>query len=96
MLQHMKLDHRFWAKAMAIATYIHDQIPTKAIFNMTQKKVWCGYKPSINHLHVFGHVAFSHVPKEARIKLDSRGVKCIFIDNYEKTKTGTNCTNLQN
>jgi hypothetical protein len=69
MLQHMKLDHRFWAKAMAIATYIHNQIPTKTIFNMTQKKVWCGYKPSINHLHVFGHVAFGHVPKGSKDKI---------------------------
>jgi hypothetical protein len=49
--------------------------PTKAIFNMTLKEVWCGYKPFINHLHVFGHVAYAHVPKEARTKLDSKGVK---------------------
>ncbi len=68
--------------------------PTKAIFNMTLKEVWCGYKPFINHLHVFGHVAYAHVPKEARTKLDSKGVKWLFIDNYEKTKAQTNCTTL--
>jgi hypothetical protein len=71
---------------MAIATYIHNQILTKAISNMTSKKVWCGYKPSIDHLHVFICVAFAHVPKEAMAKLDFKGVKCIFISYCENTK----------
>jgi hypothetical protein len=53
---------------------------------MTLKKVWCGYKTSINHLHVFGCATFAHVPKETRTKLDSKGVKCIFIGYCEETK----------
>jgi hypothetical protein len=53
---------------------------------MTPKKAWCGYKPSINHLGVFGCVAFVHVPKQTRTKLDSKGVKCIFISYCEETK----------
>jgi hypothetical protein len=31
MLQHMKLDHRFWAKVLAIVTYIQNRIPTKKL-----------------------------------------------------------------
>jgi hypothetical protein len=71
---------------MATATYIHNQIPTKEVSNMTSKKVWCGYKPSINHLHVFICVAFACVPKEAMTKLDFKGVKFIFIGYCEDTK----------
>jgi hypothetical protein len=70
---------------MATTTYIHNQIPTKAISNMTSKKVRCGYKPSINHLHVLICVAFACVPKEAMTKLDFKGVKFIFIGYCEET-----------
>ncbi len=71
---------------MATTTYIQNQIPTKPISNMTPKKVWCGYKPFISHLHVFGCVVFAHVPKQARTKLDSKSVKCIFIGYCEEIK----------
>jgi hypothetical protein len=53
---------------------------------MTLKEVWCGSKPSINHLHVFCCVAFAHVLKEAKTKLDSKGGKCISINYCEETK----------
>jgi hypothetical protein len=32
MLQHMKLHHRLWAEAMAIAKYMQNQIPINGIF----------------------------------------------------------------
>jgi hypothetical protein len=53
---------------------------------MTPKEVWCGSKPPLSHLHVFGHVTFVHVLKEAKTKLDSKGGKCMFINYYEETK----------
>jgi hypothetical protein len=53
---------------------------------MTPKEVWCGSKPSISHLHVFGCVTFVHVLKETKTKLDSKGGKCIFINYCEETK----------
>jgi hypothetical protein len=93
MVQHMKLDHRLWAKVVAIVTYIQNQIPTKKIYSMTLKVVWCGYKTSMSHLHVFVCVAFAHVPKETRTKLDSKGVKCISLAIVKRLK-GTYCTTL--
>jgi hypothetical protein len=53
MLQHMKLDHRFWAKTMVTTRYIHNRIFRKIISNMTPREVWCGYKLSISHFCVF-------------------------------------------
>jgi hypothetical protein len=35
----MKLDHRFWAKVVAIVTYIQNGIPTKTFYSMTLKEV---------------------------------------------------------
>jgi hypothetical protein len=82
----MKLNHKFWVEIVATTTYIQNQILTNAISNMTPKEVWCGYKPSISHFGVFGCVAFAHVPKEVRTKLDSKGVKCIFVTYCEEIK----------
>ncbi len=37
-------------------------------------------------MHVLNFVAFAHVPKETKTKLDFKTVKCIFIDYCEKIK----------
>jgi hypothetical protein len=71
---------------VATITYVQNQIPTKAIFSITLKEVCWEYKLSISHLHVFGCVAFAQMLKEARKKLDSKGVKCIFISYCEESK----------
>ena len=33
----------------------------------------------VNHLRVFGSKAFAHIPKEDRMKLDSKAIKCTFV-----------------
>ena len=43
------------------------------------EKVWFGKDPSYSHLKVFGCLAFAHVSKERRQKLDARITPCIFI-----------------
>jgi hypothetical protein len=53
---------------------------------MTPKEVCSRYEPSVSHLCVFGYVAFVHVLEEIKDKLDSKGVKCIFIGYCEDTK----------
>jgi hypothetical protein len=67
----MKLHHRLWVEAMAITKYMQNQIPTNGIF----------YK---SNFVCFGCVAFAHMLKKTKTKLDSKGVKCIFIDYCEK------------
>jgi hypothetical protein len=37
-------------------------------------------------LYFGGYVAFAHVPKETRTKLDAKGVKCIFIEEVKGYK----------
>lgn len=40
----------------------------------------------IYHLGIFGCVAYAHVPKELRKKLDDRTDKCIFIGYSDESK----------
>jgi hypothetical protein len=67
----MKLHHRLWAEAMAIAKYMQNQIPTNGIF----------YKS--NFVCFWLCCICSHA-KENKKKEDSKGVKCIFIGYCEK------------
>jgi hypothetical protein len=53
---------------------------------MTQKEVWCDNKLLISHFCFFSYVAFIHVPKEIRMKLNFKAIKCIFISYSEKIK----------
>ena len=43
------------------------------------EKVWIGKDVSYSHLKVLGCKAFAHVPKEQRLKLDSKAIPCIFV-----------------
>lgn len=50
------------------------------------EELWLGYTPSMDHLGVFGCMAYVHVPKELRKKLDSKAKELIFIGNCEDSK----------
>jgi len=41
---------------------------------------------NVSHFRVFGCVAYAHMPKERRGKLDDKGEECIFTHYNEKSK----------
>jgi hypothetical protein len=47
--------------------------------NHVPKEAWSGKSCSVFHLIIFGCVAYAHVPKEMRIKLDDRSEKRILV-----------------
>jgi hypothetical protein len=47
----------------------------------TPHQLWCGETPNISHLRIFGLVAFVHISKVNRQKLDPKSVKCLFVGN---------------
>jgi hypothetical protein len=47
----------------------------------TPNQLWCGETPNISHLRIFGLVAFVHISKVNRQKLDPKSVKCLFVGN---------------
>lgn len=44
---------------------------------MTLEEAWSGCKSAIDHLRIFGCIAYAHVPKEKMKKLDDKGKKCL-------------------
>ena len=55
----------FWIKAISCVVYLLNK-------DQTLEEAWSGTKPSVNHLQIFGSVAYVHVPNQGRSKLDDR------------------------
>jgi hypothetical protein len=82
------LSKKYWAFAVSVAVDLKNRTPTRSVVGKTPYKAWhrSGKKPSLNHLGVFGCLAFVHVAKEKRKKLDCGATPGIFIGYSISTK----------
>ncbi|XP_048323873.2 retrovirus-related Pol polyprotein from transposon TNT 1-94 [Ziziphus jujuba] len=79
MLSMAKLPKPFWGEAVRAACYLINRSPSVPLNFEIPEKMWSGKIPSYSHLRVFGCIAYVHVSKELRQKLDARSTPCIFI-----------------
>ena len=79
MIHDANLPKKFWGEAISTAVYVRNRSPTSALVGMTPYEALNGVKPDVKHLRSFGCVAYCHVSKELRRKLDSKSVKCMFL-----------------
>jgi hypothetical protein len=81
MLQDARLPNNLWAEALATANYIRNISPVRSRAK-TPWELFYGSKPSVERLRVFGSVAYAHVPKVLRNKLDPVSLKGTMV-GYE-------------
>ena len=81
-----QLPHKFWAEALSTAVFLRNRSSTSTVTGMTPFQAWSGKKPSVNNLRVFGCVAYSHIPKKERKKLNPKARRCIFLGYGDVTK----------
>jgi len=86
MLDDAGLSKKYWAFAVSVAVYLKNRTPTRLVVGKTPYEAWHGRKPFLKHLHVFGCLAFVHVPKEKQNKLDYRATPGIFVGYSISTK----------
>ena len=86
MLKRKNLPNKFWAEAVSCAGYLINRSPTKHLKDCTPHEAWYGRKPDIQHLKVFGSVAYSLIPQAKRNKFDDKSEKCIFVGYSERSK----------
>ena len=67
-----------WGEAISCAVYVLNRAKS-SVSTVTPFESWFCKKPDISHLRVFGSIAFIHVPKAQRRKLDSKSLKCFFV-----------------
>jgi hypothetical protein len=86
MLKGKNLSNEYWAEAVTYAVYILNRGPTNIVRDMFPQQAWSGKHHSVSHFRVFGCIAYAHVPKETRSKLDDKSEKCFFIGYDEQSK----------
>jgi len=87
MIKANSLGNEFWVEEVHTLVYILNRCPTEVLLNLTPKEAWSRHKPSVVHMKVFGCIAYAHVLKEKRSKLDDKSVKCIFIGYSIETRS---------
>jgi hypothetical protein len=72
----------FWEEAVTTAVYLLNRAPTKSVAGKTPFEAWHGRRPDVEHLRVFGCIAYVRVTRPHLKKLEDRGVAMVFI-SYE-------------
>ena len=90
MLEEKSLPKFYWVEVVRTAVYIQKLIGDK----VSTHELYFGTKPNLRHLRVFGSIAYVHVPKEKRRKLDTKAEKCILVGYSDKQK-GYKCYNTR-
>jgi hypothetical protein len=86
MIQSKGLSLKYWAEEINCANYIFNRTPTKDLKNITPEEAWTKIKPDVSHLHLFGSIAWAHIPDEKRKALQPKSEKCIFVGYSEYVK----------
>ena len=85
MLSNSKLPTFLWREALKTTVYILNRVPTKAV-SKTPFEIWKGWKPSLNHIRVWGFPAEVRVYNPQEKKLDPRTISAYFVGYAEKSK----------
>lgn len=70
MLYDQNLTKFLWAEACSTTVHIQNRNPHRALGKKTPATVFTGKKPEVSHLRIFRSVAYCHIPKEKRSKLE--------------------------
>jgi transposase InsO family protein len=82
-----KLPTFLWSEAVNTANYLLNLSPTSANSGMTPEQLYSRTIPFVQHLKIFGCLAYLHIPDEKRKKLDSKTMKCLFLGYDSESKT---------
>lgn len=83
-LKDSRLPTYLWGEAAAYTVYTLNRVLCKAS-TVTPYEKWHNKKPNVSHLRTFGAIAYVHVPKAERKKLEPKSVRCIFV-GYSATQ----------
>ena len=81
------LPPEFWGEAAQTACYLRNRLPLGDSHGAkTPYELWTGFKPSIEHLRVFGCVVHTYIPSVKRAKLESTSRRGIFVGYCSTSK----------
>lgn len=79
-----------WGEALTSAAYLMNHVPSRSVDFQTPLQTLSSYIDDLTvpnlPPHVFCYVAFVHLHKQQRRKLEPRALLCVFVGVYLKTK----------
>ena len=85
MMFHGKLPVAFWADEVVHDADIRNRFICPRSDRKTAYELMKNTKPRVDHLRVFGSLAWAFVPKEQRRKLDAKSEECAVIGCFENS-----------
>lgn len=76
---------KYWAEAVNNANYIQNRMLSAAV-DVTPFELWSGKPPNLSHIRMFGCVAYAHINKQKRQKLDDVAEKYNLVGYCEHSK----------
>mgnify|MGYP002776119018 CR=1 FL=1 len=83
MLSHVKLPKSYRVEAMYTIVYLINMSPSVPLKSDVPQRMWTGKDISYQHMSVFGCLAYMHVAKDQRSKLNNKSKPCIFMGYSE-------------
>ena len=90
LLFHASMPPRFWAEALATATYLLNRRPCHSVAPRTPHELLLGTAPDYSLLRVFGCLCYPNTASTARHRLDVRSIACVFL-GYPFDHRGYRC-----
>ncbi|KAL4348122.1 hypothetical protein GQ457_17G021140 [Hibiscus cannabinus] len=84
----------FWIDCVLHATYLINITPTPLLDNATPYQMLFQKAPRLDHLRVFGCIAFASVLPKPETKFHSRAIKCVFL-GYPRNVKGYKLFNIE-
>jgi hypothetical protein len=75
-----------WPEVVETTNHLVNLNPTRANLGITPNQRYSGKIPIVEHLQVFGCVAYMHIPKKNRKKLYNKTQKCMFLGYDTESK----------
>ncbi|KAG9446485.1 hypothetical protein H6P81_012613 [Aristolochia fimbriata] len=76
---HAGLPLHLWGATVDTAVYLINRSPSSALDGRIPEDVWAGKNVDYSFLKIFGCIAYAHIDREVRKKLDPKSTKCVFL-----------------
>ena len=81
MLYDAQLPLKFWGEAVKTVNYLQNCLSLRDKWGVkTSYELYKGFKLSVEHLHSFDCVVYTHISKERQVKLKNTAYREIFVD----------------
>lgn len=87
MLIQSKLPKSLWGEAINTAAFIRNRCPSKRFTSKTPMEMWCGRKPYVGFLRIFGSKVIALNKGTRRNKFEPKGDEYILVGYSEESKT---------